>query len=68
MPAYHSDSKAGGTDEQQKQIYGHLNTDQRPDADEIADKLLSMALDAGGRDNVTLILYRDEEVSAWTQG
>lgn len=39
MPAYHSGSKAGGTDEQQKKIYGHLNMDQQPDADEIADKL-----------------------------
>jgi len=39
MPAYYSDSKAGGTNEQQKQIYGHLNTDQQPDTDEIADKL-----------------------------
>lgn len=34
----------------------------------MADKLIEKALDAGGRDNVTLILYRDEEVSAWIQG
>lgn len=34
---------------------------QNASVEEIADKLLSMALDAGGRDNVTLILCRSEE-------
>jgi len=34
---------------------------QNASVDEIADKLLSMALSAGGRDNVTLILCRSEE-------
>ena len=29
--------------------------------DEMADSLLSQALEAGGRDNVTLILCREEE-------
>lgn len=32
-----------------------------------ADQLLRMALRAGGRDNVTLILYRDEEGEPWNR-
>lgn len=32
-----------------------------------ADTLLSRALSAGGRDNVTFIIYRDEEEKAWNR-
>lgn len=34
----------------------------------MADSLLEQALAAGGKDNITLVLYRDEEVRLWNQG
>lgn len=34
----------------------------------MADSLLEQALAAGGRDNITLVLYRDEEVRLWNRG
>ncbi|MDO5300677.1 MAG: Stp1/IreP family PP2C-type Ser/Thr phosphatase [Clostridia bacterium] len=39
----------------------------RSGLEKAADQLLRMALKAGGRDNVTLILYRDEEGEPWNQ-
>lgn len=33
-----------------------------------ADTLLGLALDAGGRDNISFIIYRDEEELTWNQG
>lgn len=38
------------------------------DIERAADTLLARALDAGGRDNISLIIYRNEEERAWNRG
>ncbi len=39
----------------------------RGSIDKAADTLLKLALRAGGRDNITLILYKDEEAQPWNR-